>query len=59
MKLADAAKIYRARYWDALRCDELPAGLDYAVFDYGVNSGIGRAAKVMARLLGQTPTRHA
>jgi len=53
MKLADAAKIYRARYWDALRCDELPTGLDYAVFDYGVNSGVGRAAKVMQRLLGQ------
>ncbi len=53
MKLADAAKIYRSRYWDALRCDELPAGLDYAVFDYGVNSGIGRVPKVMARLLGQ------
>lgn len=52
MSLADAAKIYRARYWHALRCDELPAGLDYAVFDYGVNSGIGRAAKVMQRLLG-------
>jgi lysozyme family protein len=52
MKLADAAKIYRARYWHALRCDELPAGLDYAVFDYGVNSGIGRAAKVLQRLLG-------
>lgn len=52
MTLMDAAKIYRARYWDALRCDELPAGLDYAVFDYGVNSGIGRAAKVMQRLLG-------
>ncbi len=51
MKLADAAKIYRARYWDALRCDELPAGLDYAVFDYGVNSGIGRAARVMRRLM--------
>lgn len=52
MKLADAAKIYRSRYWDALRCDALPGGLDYAVFDYGVNSGIGRAAKVMQRLLG-------
>lgn len=54
MKLADAAKVYRARYWDALRCDELPTGLDYAVFDYGVNSGIGRAVKVMARLSGQS-----
>src|SRR6188768_2869139 len=55
MNRADAAKIYRARYWDALRCDELPAGLDYAVFDYGVNSGVSRAAKVMQRLLGQVP----
>jgi lysozyme family protein len=53
MPLADAKAIYRARYWDALRCDELPAGLDYALFDYGVNSGTGRAAKVLRRLLGQ------
>jgi lysozyme family protein len=54
MKRSEAAGIYRARYWDALRCDELPAGLDYAVFDYGVNSGTGRAAKVIARLIGQS-----
>lgn len=47
-----ARKIYRERYWNALRCDELPAGVDYAVFDYGVNSGIGRAGKVLRRLLG-------
>ncbi len=45
-------RIYRARYWDALRCDDLPAGVDYAVFDYGVNSGIGRSAKVLQRTLG-------
>jgi lysozyme family protein len=51
MSLADAKRIYRARYWDALRCDDLPAGVDYAVFDYGVNSGIGRAAKVLRRCL--------
>jgi len=47
-----ARKIYRERYWNALRCDELPAGIDYAVFDYGVNSGIGRAGKVLRRVLG-------
>jgi lysozyme family protein len=52
MPLADAKAIYREKYWDALRCDDLPAGLDYAVFDYGVNSGITRAAKVLQRLLG-------
>lgn len=52
MPLARAQDIYREKYWNALRCDELPAGLDYAVFDYGVNSGASRAAKVLQRLLG-------
>jgi lysozyme family protein len=47
-----ARKIYRERYWNALRCDDLPAGVDYAVFDYGVNSGVGRAGKVLRRVLG-------
>ncbi|TKT73667.1 secretion activator protein [Afipia massiliensis] len=46
-----ARRIYRERYWNAMRCDELPAGVDYAVFDYGVNSGIGRAGKVLRRVL--------
>jgi lysozyme family protein len=52
MKVAQAKDIYRRRYWNVLRCDELPAGLDYALFDYGVNSGILRATKVLQRLLG-------
>lgn len=47
-----AEKVYDAKYWDALNCDLLPAGLDYAIADYGVNSGIGRAGKVLRRLLG-------
>lgn len=51
MRLDDAKSIYKAKYWDALRCDELPAGIDYAVFDYGVNSGTARAAKVLQRVL--------
>lgn len=48
----EAAAIYRAKYWQALHCDDLPAGVDYAVFDYGVNSGISRAAKVLQRIVG-------
>ena len=51
MKLDEAKTIYRAKYWDAQRGDELPAGVDYAVFDYGVNSGIGRSGKVLRRVL--------
>ena len=34
---------YKKGYWDKCRCDELPAGLDYAVFDFAVNAGPGRA----------------
>jgi uncharacterized protein (TIGR02594 family) len=52
MPLAVAKEIYRSKYWDALRCDDLPAGVDYAVFDYGVNSGIARSAKVLQRFVG-------
>lgn len=52
MKLSDAKAIYRSKYWDALRCDDLPAGVDDSIFDYGVNSGIARAGKVLRRVLG-------
>ena len=58
MKLEDAKAIYRAKYWDVQRCDELPGGLDYSVFDYGVNSGIGRSGKVLRRLLGLSDATH-
>jgi lysozyme family protein len=58
MKLAEAKAIYRSKYWDALRCDQLPAGVDYAVFDYGVNSGIGRSGKVLRRVLGLADDTH-
>jgi lysozyme family protein len=58
MSVADAKKIYRARYWDGQRCNDLPAGVDYAVFDYGVNSGIGRSGKVLRRLLRLPDTTH-
>ena len=52
MPVSVAKSIYRAKYWDALRCDDLPAGVDDSVFDYGVNSGIGRACKVLRRVIG-------
>ena len=52
MKLDEAKSIYRARYWAAQRCDDLPPGVDDSVFDYGVNSGIGRSGKVLRRVVG-------
>jgi len=35
-------EIYRSGYWNKCRCDKLPPGVDYAVFDAAVNSGPGR-----------------
>jgi len=42
MTVGQAKAIYKEKYWDALGCDTLDNGVDYTVFDYGVNSGIGR-----------------
>jgi lysozyme family protein len=56
MKIEEAKGIYRDKYWNAVRGDELPAGVDYCVFDYAVNSGTGRAPKVLQRLIGAPVT---
>lgn len=41
----EVRQIYRRQYWDRVQGDELPSGVDYAVFDFAVNSGVSRAAK--------------
>lgn len=46
-----AYNILSRYYWDALSGDALPSGLDYAVVDYGVLSGINRAGRVLRRAL--------
>lgn len=52
MKVSEAKAIYKPKYWDKIAGDALPAGLDYCLFDYAVNSGTGRAPKVLQRVLG-------
>src|SRR5260221_4249705 len=49
MRLDDAKTIYRTKYWNVLGCDQLSSGVDYTVFDYGVNSGLGRPRKALQR----------
>ena len=44
--------IYKFQYWDKVHGDFLPTGLDYAMFDFAVNSGVGRASKYLQAVLG-------
>lgn len=46
------AVVYRRHYWDAVLGAELPSGVDYAVFDFAVNSGPSRAIKYLQRVVG-------
>jgi lysozyme family protein len=48
------APMYKQKYWDKIRGDDLPSGVDMAVFDCCVNSGPGRAAKMLQKVLGVT-----
>ena len=49
---AQILAIYRQNYWEVMSCGQLPPGIDYCVFDYGVNSGPSRAAKALEHLVG-------
>ena len=47
LKKSDVEPIYRSNYWNRCRCQDLPSGVDWAVFDFAVNAGTGRAAKAL------------
>lgn len=49
---AKVAPLYRERYWNELRCDDLPPALALCVFDFGVNAGPPRSAKYLQSLVG-------
>ena len=52
---ATVAPMYKKKYWDAVKADELPTGLDYLMFDFAINAGPGRAIKTMQKAIGTNP----
>ena len=49
------AFIYQEGYWNRCRCDMLPSGVDYVVFDQAVNSGPFQSIKWLQKATGVTP----
>jgi lysozyme family protein len=52
LTVEDVAPIYKKNYWDKCKCDELGSGLDWAVFDWAVNSGTRRVSKALQKACG-------
>lgn len=50
----DVAPIYKKNYWDLVKGDQLPAGVDWCAFDWAVNSGKSRPSKAIQRAVGAT-----
>lgn len=46
---SEVSDIYKYLYWAKAGCDALPSGVDLVVFDYSVNSGVGRAVPEAAK----------
>lgn len=49
-----AGEIYRRDFWNPIRGDDLPAGIDAVAFDAAVNSGVSRGAKWVQAAAGVT-----
>ena len=51
----DVKPFYKKKFWDVCKCDDMPSGIDYLVFDFAVNAGCGGCAKVLQRAVGVVP----
>lgn len=47
MPIEVAKDIYKHKYWDKVRAEELPESIRYIVFDTAINMGVTRAVKLL------------
>lgn len=52
LTMADVRPLYRKRYWDEVRGNDMPGALALCVFDFAVNAGPARAARFLQRMVG-------
>lgn len=52
LPLSVVERIYKTKYWDAVKCDSLPSEIRLSMFDSAVNSGIGYSIKWLQRAVG-------
>lgn len=52
LESSERDEIYRQSYWNMIKGDDLPPGIDLVVFDGAVNSGPARAAKWLQKAVG-------
>lgn len=48
----EVATVFKRHYWDKVKGDDLPSGVDYCVADFAINSGPSRAAKYLQKAVG-------
>lgn len=54
----EVREIYTAQFWTAVHGDDLPSGVNLAVFDWAVHSGVPRAIMGLQAAIGATPDGH-
>ena len=56
LSLSEALAIYHALYWQPIKGDTLPSGVDYCMMDAAINSGVSRSIKFLQKALHLTQT---
>lgn len=55
IEAVEVGDIYKSQYWNAVKGNELPAGVDYCIFDFAINSGPRRAIKFLQKAVSAVP----